>query len=178
MKFVSQLLGHHLKRYPMMELDDVYKLLHQAALGAGHAVDDAKQARRKLDAELAALGNGIDEPIADAISPDGRLARIHLRPYLEAGHRIDALFDAFLQTAQKYPASPDKLAKFCGCLGDLAATGGIPFAKDRVVEYFDGIAKSGFPVVRHSQAYRDSYKPAYRVVALDYLPAVEPTSPS
>lgn len=178
MKFVSQLLGHHLKRYPLMQLDDVYKLLHQAALGAGHAVDDAQKARAKLEEEVRALGPAGDEPIADVISPDGRLARIHLRPYLEAGHSIDALSDAFLQTAQTYPASPDKLAKFCGCLGDLTAAGGMPFSRDRVVEYFNDIARSDYPVVRHSQAYREGYKPAYRVVALDFLPAVEPTSPS
>lgn len=178
MKFVSQLLAHHLKRYPLMQLDDVYKLLHQAALGPGHAIEDATAARQRLETELAVLGTGPEEPIADVISPDGRLARIHLRPYLQAGHAADALFDAFVQTAQNYPASPDKLAKFCGCLGDLAAAGGIPFAQARVTDFFAGIAKSGYPVVRHSAAFRDHYKPAYRVVALDYLPAVEPTSPS
>jgi hypothetical protein len=46
------------------------------------------------------------------------------------------------------------------------------------VEHFADIARSGYAVVRHSQAYRDAYRPAYRVVALDCLPAVEPTSPS
>ena len=178
MKFVGQLLSHHLKRYPLMQLDDVYKLLHQAALGPGHAVPDAVSARKRLDEEVDALGTGPEEPIADVISPDGRLARIHLRAYMEAGHSIDALFDAFVQTAKKYPASSDKLAKFCGCLGDLAAAGGIPFAQKQVVAHFAAIAKSGYPVVPHSPAYRESYKPAYRVVALDYLPAVEPTSPS
>ncbi|HZP94039.1 MAG TPA: hypothetical protein VFB20_14330 [Burkholderiales bacterium] len=178
MKFVSQLLGHHLKRYPLMQLDDIYKLLHQAALGSGHAVRDAGAARRALSEEASALGPGPEEPIADVISPDGRLARIHLRPYLEAGHDLAALAEAFVQTAQGYPASPEKLAKFCGCLGDLAAGGTIPFAREQVVEYFAQIAKTGYPVVRHSQAFLDTYRPAYRVVALDYLSAVEPGSPS
>lgn len=178
MKFVSQLLGHHLKRYPLMQLDDVYKLLHQAALGSAHAIRDPESARRRLIHEASALGPGPEEPIADVISPDSRLARIHLRPYLEAGHDLEALADAFLQTAQGYPASPDRLAKFCGCLGGLAAEGAIPFARDKVVEYFAQIARTGYPVVRHSQAFRDAYRPAYRVVALDYLPAVEPGSPS
>lgn len=178
MKFVGQLLSHHLRRYPLTQLDDVYKLLHQAALGPGHAVQDASTARKRFDAEVAALGSGPEDPVADAISPDGRLARIHLRPYIEAGHSLDSLFDAFVLTAQKYPASPDKLAKFCGCLGDLAGAGGIPFAQERVVEYFDTIANNKYPVVSHSTAYREAYKPAYRVVALDYLPAVEPSSPS
>ena len=178
MKFVGQLLGHHLMRYPLAQLDDVYKLLHQAALGAGHALDDPTALRERLDAEVAAMGSGPEEPVADAISPDGRLARVHLRAYLEAGHSVQSLFDAFVQTAREYPPSPDKLVKFCGCLADLAGAGGIPFDPAEVSEYFAKIAEDGYPVVTHSAAFRKAYKPAYRVVALDFLPAVEPSSPS
>jgi len=178
MKFVGQLLGHHLKHYPLAQLDDVYKLLHQAALGAGHAMDDVTALRERLDTEVATLGAGPEEPLAEPISPDGRLARVHLRAYLQAGHSVDSLFDAFVQTAREYPASPDKLAKFCGCLADLAEVGGIPFDRAEVSRYFEKIAEEKYPVVTHSDSFREAYKPAYRVVALDFLPAVEPTSPS
>ncbi len=178
MKFVGQLLGHHLKRYPLAQLEDIYKLLHQAALGAGHAMEDVAALRQRLDAEVANLGTGPEEPVAETISPDGRLARIHLRAYLEAGHTVDSLFDAFVQTAREYPPSPDKLEKFCGCLADLASAGGIPFDPAEVSRYFAKIAKDAYPVVTHSAAFREAYKPAYRVVTLDFLPAVEPGSPS
>lgn len=169
MKFVSQLLDRHLARYPRMQLEDVYKLLHQAALGGGHAVGDEAAARRRLDDEIAALGDGPEEPARDPISPDGKLARIHLRTFLAAGGDPADLHRAFLASARGYPAAPDKLAKFCGCLGDLAGAGGLPFAQPDVVRYFADIARAGYPVVHHSQAYRDAYKPAYRVVALDQL---------
>lgn len=178
MKFVGQLLGHHLQRYPLMQLDDVYKLLQQSALGAGHALDDEQALRETFDAEIASMGGGPGEPITDVISPDGRLARVHLRSYIEAGHPIDALFDAFLQTARDYPSAPDKLVKFCGCVADLAAAGGINFDPPEVARYFAKIAQDGYPIIRHSAAFRKAYKPAYRVVCLDYLPAVEPASPS
>jgi hypothetical protein len=169
MKFVSQLLSAHLTRYPAMQLDDIYKLLHQAALGPGHAVDNPAAARKRLDQEWAALGQAPAEPLQDIISPDGRLGRVHLRSYLAAGGNPDALHRAFVETANSYPASPDKLAKFCGCLGDLAAAGGIAFAREEVVAYFDHIARASYPVVHHSRIYTDAYKPAYRVVAIDYL---------
>ncbi len=174
MKFIGQLLGQHLQRYPCMELADIYKLLHQAAMGAGHAVRDPDAACTLLRSEARALGEGPPEPIADAISPDGKLARIHLRPYVAAGRDLDALADAFVQTAQRFSASPEKLAKFCGCLGDLADAGGIPFGREQVSGYFDAIAAQGYPAVRHSDAYRAAYQPAYRVVLLDLLPPVRP----
>jgi hypothetical protein len=169
MKFVSQLLSAHLARYPAMQLDDIYKLLHQAALGPGHAVKDAAAARAWLEKEAAELGAGPVETETDIISPDGRLARVHLRSWLSAGGSLDDLNRAFVETANSYPPSPEKLGKFCGCLGDLAGAGGIPFAQQEVVAYFDCIAQAGFPVVHHSKTYTDAYKPAYRVVAIDYL---------
>ena len=169
MKFVNQLLSAHLVRYPAMQLDDIYKLLHQAALGPGHAVDNSAAARKRLDQELAALAEGPAEPLPDIISPDGRLARVHLRSYLAAGGNPDALHRAFVETANSYPASPDKLAKFCDCLGDLAAAGGIPFAREDVLAYFEKISGDGYPAVHHSDAFRRAYQPAYRVVAVDLL---------
>jgi len=169
MKFVSQLLSAHLARYPAMQLADIYKLLHQAALGPGHAVDNPAAARKRLDEELAALGDASDELLQDVISPDGRLARIHLRPYLAAGKTPDALLRALVETANTYPASPDKLARFCDCLGDLAEAGGIPFAREEVLAYFEKIARDGYPVVHHSAAFRSAYHPAYRVIAVDLL---------
>ncbi len=172
MKFIGQLLAHHFQRYPRMELADVYKLLHQAAMGPGHAIDDPRSARDKLEAELAQLGEGPDEPIADPISPDGKLARIHLRPYLAAGHSASILFDAFVQTGHSHPATPERLEKFCACLGDLAGSGGIPFPRDEVERYVRAIAGRAYPVMHHSDAYRAAYHPAYRVVGLDLLPAL------
>ncbi len=169
MKFVSQLLSDHLQRYPAMQLDDIYKLLHQAALGAGHAVDNPAAARKRLDEEIAALEKGATEPAQDIISPDGRLGRIHLRRYLADGGDREALLRGFIDTANRYPASPEKLEKFCGCLGDLAAAGGIPFARDEVITYFGKIAREGYPVIHHSEAFRNAYRPAYRVVAVDLL---------
>ncbi len=169
MKFIEQLVSRHLDRYPAMQLDDIYKLLHQAALGPGHAVKDKKDARARLEAEAAALRGGPTEPARDVISPDGKLARIHLRPFLAGGGALDDLCEAFVETANSYPPSLEKLAKFCGCLGDLAAAGGIPWPRQEVVTWFDKIAEAGFPAVHHSPAFTENYQPAYRVVSVDFL---------
>jgi hypothetical protein len=169
MKFVNQLLHQHVERYPALQLVDIYKLLHQAALGPGHAVKDAAMALDRLKKEVAALGPPANEPEQEVISPDGRLARIHLRPYVAAGKNVEDLHRAFVETANTYPASAEKLAKFCGCLGDLAGAGGIPFPQNKVVEFFERIAQSGYPVMHHSPEYTAAYRPAYRVVAIELL---------
>ena len=53
MKFVSRLLSMHLKRYPAMQLDDIYKLLHQAALWRFvYVAESQAQAEDELAAAL------------------------------------------------------------------------------------------------------------------------------
>ena len=169
MKFVDQVVSQHFSRYPQMQLEDVYKLLHQAALGPGHAVKDKTDARGRLEAEAASLRDGPDEAVRDVISPDGKLARIHLRPFLAGGGSLDDLCDAFVETANSYPPSMEKLAKFCGCLGDLAAAGGIPWPEQDVIAWVGNIAATGYPAVHHSPKFTANYKPAYRVVSVDLL---------
>lgn len=169
MKFVGQLLGAHAARYPGLGLEDIYKLLHQAALGPAHAVN-GETARARLAAELAGLIAGPREPLADPISPDGRLARIHLRAFAASGFDPDLLADAFTETARSWSPSTEKLAKFCGCLGDLADAGGIAFARTDVERYMTARSAEGWPAVHHSDAFRQRWLPAYRVVDLALLP--------
>lgn len=170
MKFIGQLLGQHLQRYPDMALADIYKLLHQAAMGPGHAIRDEAQARAALDEECARLQAGPSDPPRDPIAPDGRLGRVHLRPYLAEGGDIAALADALLRTARELSPDAGRLTKFCACLGDLAEAGGIPFARRDVEDFIGDIASRGYPILHHSPRYREAYRPAYRVVALDFLP--------
>jgi hypothetical protein len=173
MRFIGQLLDAHAARYPGLGLEDIYKLLHQAALGPAHAVDGTA-ARLRLQSEIETLGDGPPEPLADPISPDGHLARVHLRPYLGRGLDPEALADAFAETARTWVPAPDKLARFCGCLGDLADSGGIAFQRSAVESFMNARAAEGWPAVHHSTAFRERWKPAYRVVDLGFLPAVTP----
>jgi hypothetical protein len=169
MKFIATLVAQHLQRYPLMELADVYKLLHQAALGPGHAVDSLA-AQKRLEHELAEAGTAPDEPEIDLISPNGKLARIHLRPYVRGGGDLKALSEAFVHTAENYPPSRDRLARFCGCLGDLAQSGSLPFTREQAIAYVAQMAAADYLAVHHSDGYRTAYRPAYRVVAIDLLP--------
>jgi len=172
MKFISQLLGAQFAHHPDMQPADVYKLLHQAALGPAHAISQG-DAETALLTEIDSLPESAHaEPLLEVISPDGRLARVHLRPYLAAGHDPRALARAFAATAAAYEGSVERLAKFCGCLGDLADAGGLPFARAEVEAFMNARRDEGWPAVRHSEAYRAAHSPAYRVVDLQLLPAL------
>jgi hypothetical protein len=157
---------------PVRALDTAHSA--RASVEAAHSAPasasvDATSVLAALQAEMRAMGDGPDEPLLDPISPDGQLARIHLRTYAASGRRLEALAAAFVATLQQPAAGYDKLARFCACLGDFADTGEIAFDADSVRAYFDQIAAQGYPAVHHSALYRSAYRPAYRIVNIDYL---------
>lgn len=159
MKFTT-LLENHQNRYPAMQAQDAYKLIHQAACGPAHAVTNPQAAQDWLEEELQTLHDPYPEPAIDPISPDGALVRVHLAPYLAAGGNIERLLDAFITTSREFPADPTKLRKYFDTA--LALFPGL----ESLVET---LKPQGYPAMHHSPAYRKAYKPAYRVALKEFL---------
>ncbi len=161
----------HLARYPLMQPDDLYKLAHQAALGSEHAVSSEARARTWLERELIGMGGGPPEPLLDPISADGRILRVHLRPFIQEGCGPDALLRAFIQTASQVKGSPQDLRTNLATILGLAQSGKIGFQEGDLRALFTRMESAGWPARRHSDAYTRAYKPAYRVVSRVFLPA-------
>ncbi|MCX6033484.1 MAG: hypothetical protein NTV38_00685 [Chloroflexi bacterium] len=159
----------HLLRYPQMQVQDLYKLLHQAALGSEHAVRDEQAARDWLERELAEMGEGPDDPLMDPLSPDGQILRVHLRPYLWAGKNPETLLQAFIRTANEWHGSLDKLKAYGATAARLAQAGTGSIRREEIEAFFTKMEEQDFPAVHHSEVYGRLYRPAYRVVARQFL---------
>ncbi len=170
----SAVLTQHLKRYPGMELQDYYKLLVQACLGSEHAVGDTEAATHWMERELATMGPGPDEPLFDPISPDGRLVRVHLRPFVAQKGDPARLVAAFVQTANTDHGSSETLAAAWMQLVALTESRTMPFTPEAAREYGRKMAAAGWPAVRHSKTFRERYQPAYRVVSREQLAGLMP----
>ena len=169
METLSQILTSHLARYPQMQIMDLYKLLHQAALGSEHAVRDEQAARDWLERELAEMGEGPDDPLMDPLSPDGQILRVHLRPYLQAGKDPEILLQAFFRTANEWHGSLDKLKAYGAAAARLARAGTGSIRREETEAFFTKLEEQDFPAVHHSKVYGRLYRPAYRVVARQFL---------
>jgi hypothetical protein len=165
----------HLSRYPEMQLEDLYKLLHQAALGSEHAVSDRDAARRWLQREIEALTDAgtasRDEPLMESLSPDGRLVRVNLRPFLRTGGDPEALLAAVVETAEQYQGDPAILDRYCQRAVTLAREEDLPFTPAALEARFAELQGQGYPAGHHSKTYKETYRPAYRVVLRDLLGA-------
>ena len=169
MKFISNLTSQHIARYPNLELIDLYKLLHQSALGASHASAADDILEKEFNLEWDNLTGVHVEPAIDPISPDGKIARIHLRSYLNQDYSKDDLLMAFIRTANAQNGSQEKLKKFCNCLRDLSKAKQLPFTPEDTEAFLNDVENKDYPTLRHSNIFKKEYEPSYRIVHLDYL---------
>jgi hypothetical protein len=166
---IHQILAAHLARYPQIQMADLYKLLHQAALGSEHAVSVEQEARKWLDRELAEMEAGSDDPLLDPISPDRQILRVHLRPYIHAGKDPEILLCAFIRTANEWHGSLKKLRDYGTTAMQMMKQFAGQFSPEEIETYFEKMESQGFPAMHHSEVYKRLYRPAYRVVARQYL---------
>lgn len=166
----KELLTAQGERYPRMQAQDLYKFIHQAAMGSEHAVSDTAAARAWLEEELGSLASATTpEPVADSLSPDGQLVRINLRPFLQIGGDPEALLKAFIRTANEYEGSTALLERYWSWAEELATDGKLPVSIEDLHTFFTEMGSMNFPAVHHSEAYEAAYHPAYRVIVHDYL---------
>jgi len=162
----ADIIRNHAERYPKMQIQDIYKLAHQAAKGSDHAVVDLDQAKMGLAKEMQEIGNThFMEPLVDPISADGEIVRIHLRPFSQIKEEITTLAEAFHQTALFFQGRNDILISHWE---DAVRTR--LFSKYLMKEFFKKMEEMNFPAVHHSEPYRLAYQPAYRVIWKKFLP--------
>ncbi len=161
-------LSHHLEYHPQATAEDVYKLLHQAVMGPGHAIPDRAAARgwlldevRHLDADRPA------EELCEPLGGEPQMVRIHLRPLLASDGDLDLLLTEFVASAADATSDPSRLDKLLRAATDLlAATDHGELARDLARLRIE-LSAAGFPALRHSDRFRQAYRPAYRVVTRD-----------
>ncbi len=163
-------ISAHVSRYPEMGAADLYKLLHQGAMGSEHAVESVEAARQWMDDEVATLGDGPLEPLVDTIAPAGAHIRVHLRPFIEYGGDPVALLSAFVRTANAGTGSEETLSCALDTALAMARDGRLPWDEAELARYFDDRRHEGNPAVHHSDDFESLYRPAYRVVAAEFLP--------
>jgi hypothetical protein len=156
---LETILRDQFVRYPSMQLQDVYKLIYQAALGAEHTIADLEGTRQWLERELAEMGEGPDEPVMESISDDGPMVRVHLRPYVAQGGDPEALLGAFVRTANEYRGRVQTLKN------NWSIVAGLGYHSVVEMEAFtQSVQARDYPAVHHSTEYKRLYRPAYRVV--------------
>jgi len=161
-----------LQRYPAMQIQDLYKLVHQATMGNEHLMTDSATVHGYLIHEMENIQASSDEPLLEEISPDSEVMRLNLRPFKarQGDHRV--LFQAMMQTTRTFQKSPQRLEQYWRDLEQMAKSGAIAFDATAMQSFFREMREQGFPAVHHSAIYEEKYAPAYRAILKKYTPRV------
>ena len=160
----ARLLEHY-RAYPLMEITDLFKYVFQSAWGCEHMVPSEAIVMDVLRKEQTSCA---PSPFLTTTPLDGAYSRVHLsRP--DEGVSLETLGKLFLRSARKTGEGETALIQKLQVARDMICDGILPF---RLAEFDDAEARwraLGFPAIHHSDTFRRAYRPAYRVLATEYV---------
>ena len=163
-KNTRELLLKHYKNFPCLQAEDVFKFLFQSCFGCEHLVTDEKNALQYIMKEYSEISD-FAGPFTDAL--DGNYSRVYLS-WLNAGLSPETLTRLFCLSAKKEPDGKALLAEKTEAAAELVENGEIPLAKEEFENKLAVWQERGCPAIHHSDAFRSTYKPAYRVIDNKY----------
>jgi hypothetical protein len=168
---VERILTAHFERRPLMRATDFYKLLYQGVFGVGHIMGEGAPDWLEREAEGLNLQEHPKEPLLEEVSADGKMVRVNLRPYLRQGLPLGGLFTAMEETS-RVEVSSEEFKEAWAVFKALVASGRLKVDMGEFKALDDELWREGCHPHHHSEAYRDAYHPAYRVVTLESLAGV------
>ncbi len=148
---MKALIDWHRQHYPLMEPQDVVKLVFQAMLGCGHLLGEEEMIAQRITAEMATLEPAPAEPLTEPLGKD--YVRLNLRRAM--AENIPPLWIARLMklsTTQQAYARQD-VVQALAALDDPA----VLTIAQRLITEPDWLPS-------HTSAYHAAYAPAYRVI--------------
>ena len=164
--------GAHLDDHPLAGAEDLYKFLHQAVYGPGHAIPSREAAAIRLEREIENLDAPFEgEPMCEALGGEPPLVRVNLRPFFADRGDPDLLLDAFVSSAEPKRGESRRMTTVLSLATSYVQCAGRGELAPELKELSAELAEKGYPAVHHSEAYVEAYHPAYRVV--DEVLAIE-----
>jgi thymidylate kinase len=158
-------LAEHYCAYPQMEITDLFKYLFQSAWGCEHMVPSVDAAMDAVRREYTCC-----TPVKSlSVDPlDGAYSRVH-HSCPEDGVSPETLGKLFCRSSRVRGEGNTALTQKLSIARDMIQAGELPFSLDEFDQKQAEWCAHGYPAVRHSEAFREIYRPAYRVIANTYV---------
>jgi hypothetical protein len=172
---MMNLIIGHLHRYPLMEVKDVYILLFQGAMGPKRLNYDDPRFEEQLKEEFSQISPDETIPLWENLRPDGEIVRLNLAPYNARGGDAGTLSTICLWTNSSFKGSLEDLKESWDTFKRLCRDGRLrKFDLERLAKLDEWLIRHNYPPVQHSDAYREAYHPAYRLIRREFLPLITP----
>jgi len=165
MKFEECLLDQ-IRRHPSMQPQDIIKLCYQAAFSAEHLLNNTEEAEKYFYEEYNSI-SAKDMALYEEISPD--VCRVNL--YAWKYHNLPAkwLFRMFLHSANTSKGGLDVFLQYIKAAEETIKKIDLNFTLEQWNDCLEQYIAAGIKPVSHSSKYRDSEKPAYRIISNSFI---------
>ena len=167
---VQNLLASHMNRYPKMEIQDIYTLIYQGAMGAFYFSANVEDFEERLLDEFASIPPNKKIPMWETIRPDGSLVRLHLGALKARGGNAGVLSTLCVWTTSVFAGSKKDLIDGWETFRRLISEKRISkYAGEDVDVFTEWLEGNDFPGTRHTVTYREAYQPHYRLIKREFL---------
>ena len=153
------MLRSYAAAYGQMQPRDLLKYLFHSSFGCDHMVSPNAPVAERIKSEWARLGGA---PLTELL-PGGKYARAHLG-WLGEGLSADTLARIFRMSAKSEENGVTDLEEKLTVATELVREGLFSFDEAAFLRELEPWREANYPAIHHSEAFREAYKPAYRVV--------------
>ena len=162
---VRSLCAYMVRTYPKATLQDLYKTCYQDFFGPGHLISDTAAAKQYIRYELEQCA-AEDLSLMPANEPTGfwhRFVRANLGQIIDGKMTEEALLEAFLHAANSAKPVHDNWLEEWIQIEHIALQVHPEWRNEKLQAALRKAASNN-QAVRHSDAFRTSYFPHYRII--------------
>ena len=160
MEELKAILIAHAKRYPLMQPTDAVKLIYQNEFGGGHLIRDEQACLNYLRREYASVAKDPTVPLYEDIG--NGIIRVNLAAVKPED--FEQLGKDFIRSSAEHTGTMDSFLRKLDVLRKLTVEGIFSFDSQELENYLFKYRSQSYPIVSHSEAYREEYRPAYRII--------------
>lgn len=159
-----KLLTDHYKKYPELQLQDIFKYIYQSSFGCEHMVPslDAVTDYMRKEYENAVFASEMYDKL------DAAFSRVHFS-VLGQGLSIDTFAQLFYLSAKKETNGKTQLENKLSIVRELISEEILPFSLSDFEKETAQWKEENYPAVHHSDVFRNVYSPSYRVIADEFV---------
>ncbi len=165
LKNTKALLIDYCKRYPKLQIQDIFKFLYQSSFGCEHLVSSLDSVKEYIFNEYTASDFYNEDEIEQL---DGDYVRLPLT-YIDKGLSINTFSKLFVASSKKEINGLESLQQKLDLTEELILNNLIPFSKEDFIKAKAEWQIKGYPAIHHSETYRKNYNPSYRVISKEFV---------
>lgn len=177
---LEEVLLKHYNCYPKMQIQDMVKLIYQNEFGGGHLIKNKDDSLLKLEEEFCLLrrySSNINIHVSELFEDIGNnLLRLNLFSILKKKNNkenntcieLSTINNFFVNTANSISGKKERFEEKLEILKKCCRDRLLSFSIIDVEDYLKEYKAKGYPIVSHSEIYRSTYLPSYRIVECKY----------